>query len=197
MEPTRVEGTLPPGRRPEPRRAGGLWAIVAIVAAVIAGIWIWSAYNDRQRGGAVANLDEVIADPAEHVGERVTVTGSVESQLAPQSFTLKDRDGTGEILVVNRTGAMLTLSENAQVQVSGEVRVFDLAELESDVGYDLDDALFQPWEGKAVLLANTVNPVGGADVVPEEPREGAPHQPDEPARTPQQSPGTEYPPPPP
>lgn len=191
MQPARVEGTVPPNRRNE-RRSGGLWAVVAIVAAIIAGIWIWSAYRDRAGVGEVASLGEVAENPSAFAGERVTLAGEVDRTLAQGSFTLQAPDGMSEILVVNQTGEQLTLTADAPVTVTGEVRVFNREELQQDVGYSFDDPLFEPWEGKAVLLANTVStavgsPTEGARTPPPsgEAQERAPQEGE------QQRPGTE------
>ena len=44
------------------------------------------------------------------------------------------------------------------MQVTGPVRRFALADIEREIGFDLDDALFTGWEDKPAVVATSVNP---------------------------------------
>jgi hypothetical protein len=43
-----------------------------------------------------------------------------------------------------------------RVRVSGTVRMLNIADVENEIGYDLDDNLFADWDGKPVLIAAAV-----------------------------------------
>jgi len=87
-------------------------------------------------------------------GQELTVAGEVESVLSTVAFRLA---GVGwDVLVLDAQQA--TVAESDYVQVTGTVRRFDLATLEQDLGSDLDDALYEDFEGDLVLVAQNVQP---------------------------------------
>ena len=116
--------------------------------------------------GALATLDEVLDDPAAYYGRRVTVFGEVDEMIGPRAFTLADNDlvGDDELLVVGATrlpavqgrAAEEPLLEDDLVMATGPVRQFNLAEVEREVGFDLDDGLFRDWAGRPVLIARSL-----------------------------------------
>ena len=46
--------------------------------------------------------------------------------------------------------------EDDEVTIDGEVRVFNLQEVEKELGVDLVDAAFLTWEGRPVVIANHI-----------------------------------------
>ena len=72
--------------------------------------------------------------------------------MAPRSFLL------GDILVVHNLtgGAGPALGEGASVQVTGPVRRFDLAKVETEIGADLQEGLYTGFNGKPVIVATAV-----------------------------------------
>ena len=87
-------------------------------------------------------------------GQEVTVAGEVETVLSTVAFRLA---GVGwDVLVLDAQQA--AVSESDFVQVTGTVRRFDLATFEQEFGTDLDDALYEPFEGDLVLVAQSVQP---------------------------------------
>ena len=49
------------------------------------------------------------------------------------------------------------LAEDNLVQVRGIVRIFRLADIEREIGADLDDAAWREWEGQPVVVATEVD----------------------------------------
>lgn len=86
------------------------------------------------------DVEDVVEDTAQLIGETVTVTGEVEEDYGINTFVIEE---TGEIfgdqvLVIN-TAATEPILEEQNVRVTGEVRELILADFERD--YDLT------WEG--------------------------------------------------
>ncbi len=93
--------------------------------------------------------------PDAFLGEIVTVSGEIEEHLlTPHAFLLGD-----EALLVVSAKARPELFVEATAYVTGEVRRFDLAELETQLGVDLDDDLLAAYQGKPVIVATYVEMV--------------------------------------
>ncbi|MGF1478594.1 MAG: hypothetical protein ACFB4I_03780 [Cyanophyceae cyanobacterium] len=95
------------------------------------------------------------------LGETVTVRGAVEDIESGASFTIKDEDFFGliddaEVLVINRTGALLPIrpSDDIELQVTGEVGQLVLAEVEA-FGL-VSPELYAEYENQPVIFAESV-----------------------------------------
>lgn len=142
----------------------GLLAVLAI--ALIIGFAVWDDDPETPNvAAATATIDEVAANPAEYAGEQVTLSGDVNNVLGPRSFILGSGAG-GQVLVIgaepmDALGAtgMASPAELADdtVQVTGTVRMFNLTEVERDVGADLNDQAFAGWEGRPVIVASNLD----------------------------------------
>ena len=87
-------------------------------------------------------------------GESVTVAGEVTELISTVAFRL---GGVGwDVLVLDAAQAAVDSGE--AVQVEGTVRRFEIATIEEELGTDLDDALYEEFEGQLVLVADTVSP---------------------------------------
>lgn len=164
----------PPRREPPPRRrgssgAGLLATLLALAAAVLIGLILWSLFADDDEadraGNAGVSIDDITDDPARYLGRTVTVGGEVNQILSPRAFVLEGDDlvGGDDLLVVgaNELGG---ISPDEVVLVSGPVRRFNLAEAERDLGVDLDDNLFRDFDGRPAIVARdiTLRPVPAA-----------------------------------
>lgn len=97
-------------------------------------------------------IDDVINDTKDHIGMTVTVSDEVEeSLLTSHAFILGDQ----HLLVVSEETQPGVFVE-ATAYVTGEVRVFHLAEVEAQIGIDLDDAAMQRFEGRPFILMESV-----------------------------------------
>lgn len=90
------------------------------------------------------------------LGKTVTISGEVEELIAPKAFTIEgDRFfNDPEVLVVNPTRSPAI--EDTLVQVTGTVRQFSKAEIESQFGLNLAQKLEDDFAGKPVVIATAV-----------------------------------------
>jgi len=105
---------------------------------------------EEWEGDAVIVADQVVGLP----GETLTIAGNVTDLLSTVSFQLA---GSGWTVVV-LDAAQAEVEPGEYVQVQGTVRQLDVAELEEEFGTDLDDAVYEPYVGDLVLVAENVMP---------------------------------------
>lgn len=104
---------------------------------------------------------EDVAENAEDlIGKTVTIRSNAMSQIEPSAFTVADQEffGGEDIVVVNATGTPFKLpaEDDTEVQVTGEVSQFVLADVESAYGLDLDPNLYVDYEGKPAIIAESL-----------------------------------------
>ncbi|GGC13278.1 hypothetical protein [Cellulomonas carbonis] len=109
------------------------------------------AYEELE-GEAVIVADRV----ARLAGEDVTISGEVHEVLSTVAFRLVGAGWT--VVVIDAEQAAVEPGDT--VEITGTVRQMDAAELGDDYGLDLDDALYEEYEGELVLVADTVEPTG-------------------------------------
>lgn len=106
------------------------------------------------------STSEVVNNPEQLIGKTVTIRSEPVRTLGPNSFTLRDEQffGSEPILVVNATGSTVTLPTEAdtEVQVTGEVRQFVLADLERDYRLGLQPEQYREYENKPVIIAQSI-----------------------------------------
>lgn len=154
-------------------------AIIAVVAAVLLFL-LWRDDDDTLTTTRQDTTVSAIAeDPQFFVGERVTVSGEVSEILTPFSYVIGGEQFVGgdELLVVGPPPAATT--DEAQdrqvyprdiVQITGEVREFDRAELEEEWQTEFPEDVFQDYEGDVVLVGESIGLTqrvqeAGADIV--------------------------------
>lgn len=115
----------------------------------------------EQRGVMVEDVEE---DPAEHYGEQVTVAGEVDQILSPRAFML---EGSGflwdhEIPVLTKSDVTLRgqdITADDALMVRGTVRPFVVAEIERELGWDLDPEIEIEMRDQPVIVAESISPV--------------------------------------
>jgi ketosteroid isomerase-like protein len=119
--------------------------------------------SDVAAGTNPQALDAVLDDPAQFYGQTVTVEGNVTELLNERMVRLTDDDliAADSLLVLHSVDDSLGvgMDQNARVQVTGMVEPFVLADVESQFGIDLDDALFVGFENQPVLIADSITPM--------------------------------------
>lgn len=168
--PARTDYERPINRRRGGGGMGALGIFLAIAAAVLIGLILWALFA-ADDGDEVANagvsIDDITDNPSRYFGRTVTVAGEVDEIIGQRALTIGGDDfiGEDELLVVSvnqlpnvsgRPGAN-RLDKDDLVQVTGPVRRFAVADLEREIGTDLDDNLFRDWEGKPAVVARQVN----------------------------------------
>lgn len=132
---------------------------VLVVDAIDIDVPVASEAGDKEFGAGSSgydfgiSVDDIIQGTDEYLGITVTVSDEVEEALlTPHAFTLGDR----HLLVVSGEPVPEAFVE-ATAYVTGEVRVFHLAEVEEELGIDLDDEAVRAYEGRSFVLAESVN----------------------------------------
>lgn len=137
-------------------RSFGVMAIV-----ISAFLFLTSCNTAEERvdkvGGVTAN--QVIENPSAYVGKTVTVSGDVEEIHGPRAFNMDSGASIGELLVVGREPFpnLADAGDRAYVindvaTVTGVVRMFVTADVEREIGWDLDPQIEAEFNAKPVLV---------------------------------------------
>ncbi len=84
----------------------------------------------------------------------MTLSGEIEEILTPHAFILSDH-----ILLVVKAKGLRYAVEEATAYVTGPVRRFSLRAIETELGVDLEDGVFATFEGKPVVIAESLRVV--------------------------------------
>ncbi|NEP18466.1 MAG: hypothetical protein F6J97_16450 [Leptolyngbya sp. SIO4C1] len=107
-----------------------------------------------------ASLEEVSDETAQLIGETVSIRGKVEEAVDESSILMEEDNlfGGDQVLVINVSEQPLVLpeGEGQEVQATGEVIQFTLADIETEYGLDLDPELYADYEDQAVVLAQSL-----------------------------------------
>lgn len=111
----------------------------------------------EQSGTNAPAATEIGVDEARsYVGQTVTVSADVAEIINPQAFTLA---GTDQPLLVITNQPNQVVAPDSAVAVTGTVRqAFDIAQVESEFGFNADDALFGEFDGQPYIVANNIDP---------------------------------------
>jgi hypothetical protein len=111
----------------------------------------------------------IAKNPDPYIGEYVTLTATVESNLSKTGFSV-DQDktkSTGQDVLVLAPNLQKPADPNAYVTVIGQLIKFDPAEVQKNLkGYtiDLPADVQEKYKGKPVVLATAVINSGGIDI---------------------------------
>lgn len=110
-----------------------------------------------------ATLEEVAEDTQMYIGQTVTVRGELGEMLDSNTFKLSEKGflffGDDEILVVNASGQPFVppADKGIPIQVTGQVREFRRAELETEFGWDFwDPDVVVEYENKPAIVAQSI-----------------------------------------
>lgn len=98
-------------------------------------------------------------------GQTVTVSAEVNEVISPSSFTIAGTDETTvEALLVVHDTQLSELQPELTVKVTGTVhKAFDLPTVEEETGLDLEDELYEQWNGEPYIQATEVDTSVAAD----------------------------------
>lgn len=140
-----------------------LWS--SLLAAVLA-----AGCDDTQHvADAVGKQEPSPADVAEqpesYLGKKLTLVGEVHQVGNPRAFELEsNRELFGDdLLVLSRSPVRFggtPIGEDDEVVVVGRVRELRVAEMERELGWDLEVDVETEWKNKAVLIAESVSKIG-------------------------------------
>lgn len=117
-----------------------------------------------------ASAGDVVRDPNQYVGRVVTVTGDVEEVASPRAFTIDTGITPGDLLVLSRTpvpgvtegGTTRAILADDDVIVTGRVHIMNIAEIETEVGWDLEQELEVEFANQPVLIIDTMTATANA-----------------------------------
>jgi hypothetical protein len=108
-------------------------------------------------------LGDITAEPDTYIDQTVTVEGGVDEVRGERAFTIADNTflDLNEVLVLgaNQEALDTALEADAPVVVTGTVRRLVAAEIEQELGFDLDTEIEAEFEDKPVIIATNVEVV--------------------------------------
>ncbi|MEB3278404.1 MAG: hypothetical protein VKK42_05710 [Lyngbya sp.] len=117
--------------------------------------------NDTEAVETATSVEEIKEDTEEFIGETVTISGEVENVVSLNSFVLQDEDNLfdeEQVLVISVDNQTEPIVEGENVQVTGEVRRFNITELDRDYDLtwdlDLQRELEAEFRDKTVIVAD-------------------------------------------
>lgn len=111
-------------------------------------------------GSTNVQTEEVAENTEDYIGQTVTIRSEPVDKVGADSFTVSDEQffGSEPILVINASGASVTLPEDddVEVQVTGEVRNLVVSEIDRDFNLTLDPAVYREYETKPAIIAQSI-----------------------------------------
>lgn len=115
----------------------------------------------------LSRVDRAFQNPSNGDASKVAFNGKIKKLVSTRAFTINDPSTTGNenILVVSLQPLQavgggngdLLYDKNDTVKVKGDIKIFNLQEVERDLGIKLDPSVFGPWEGKPYVEADVVS----------------------------------------
>ena len=104
--------------------------------------------------------EEVAEETNDLIGQTVTIRSNALEVIQPATFSVADQEffGGETILVVNASGEpfVLPTEDDTEVQITGEVTEFVLADVESAYDLDLDPDLYVEYTDKPAIIAQSL-----------------------------------------
>lgn len=104
--------------------------------------------------------EDVIDETESLIGQSVSIRGEVKEAVGDASFLISDERlfVDEEILVINVSGQAIFLPElgESQVQVTGEVQPFILADIEAAYDLTLDPEIYADYEAQPAIIAQSI-----------------------------------------
>ena len=120
--------------------------------------------------GAAVGPADIVEDPQRYYGRTTTVGGAVGQVVEPRAFVMVEeqtaQDGPPSgvelakegLLVVRTGGPAPDVAELEHVRATGTLQEFDVTAFEQQQGVELDDNLYEGYQGEPVLVAAEVQP---------------------------------------
>lgn len=126
-------------------------ALSRAVACIVPALALVTLGCEREPApGADVTAGQVVENPGAYIGKTVRVSGEVERAAGERSFVLDSGVASGGLLVL---GAPPPQESGDEVVVTGTVRTLVIAEVERELGWDLDPEIEMEFESKPVLIA--------------------------------------------
>lgn len=105
--------------------------------------------------------EEVAEETDKLIGQTVTIRSDALETVEPYTFTVADQElfGGENIIVVNASGEVFDLPEDdTEVQVTGEVAKFVVADIDSNYGLNLNPDLYTEYSDRPAIIAESLAP---------------------------------------
>lgn len=116
--------------------------------------------SDGEVGVAEENVQiaDLTGNLADYVGRMVSVRAGVQETIGETAFLMENEQWfEGEqVLVVNATGQPFVLLNDTEVQATGQVQSFVLADVEREYGLDLDPVVYTEYENQPAIIAQSL-----------------------------------------
>jgi MYXO-CTERM domain-containing protein len=137
-----------------------LWNARSAFALVLA-ITVLPACNQLTRQEARNTTAENVAENTnQYVGRTVTIRSEAIRKLGPSTFTMSSQQFLGgePIIIVNASGTPFVFPENedVDVQVTGQVRQFVLADINRQYSLGLGADLYREYENRPAIIAQSI-----------------------------------------
>ncbi|HYG75264.1 MAG TPA: hypothetical protein VEK08_09705 [Planctomycetota bacterium] len=118
------------------------------------------------------------ADLNARIDQPITLTGRMVESKSPNAFIFAGSDDatSDKMLVIHRTGAgeqpieVSADDKDATLQISGNVKKFNRADLARELGVDENNEMLAQYENKPVIVADQVKKLGPAEGAMDEAR---------------------------
>lgn len=141
------------------------WSALGVGLTILVVLLIGSFFS-KQTTRSEEQIGRLLEKPKEFYGKEIDLTGEIEEIVGNRTFTLDSPDEfNGSLLVISReslepiggAGASdFIFDEGERVSIKGRVEEFRVREVEERLRIDLKDEEFSSWEGKPVIIADTV-----------------------------------------
>lgn len=142
-----------------------MWGgFIIVVAVLLTGIYFYrdTGFFSEQD----TRLEQIAEDPQNFMGQEVRAVGEVSEVIGSRALVAQSTEfESDDILVISRQPLMpvggvgednLLYQGGDRVAIAGTVREFNIRELEQELGLDLVDEQFAEWEGRSVIIADTI-----------------------------------------
>ena len=116
-------------------------------------------------GGGNVSVRDIIGDPETFEGNSVIITGSVDEILGNNALVLREGLLMSEITVFHSYQTLMSaiprdISDGAEVEVQGEVWMFNRDDIQHRLGITFPDDMFANWDNdEPVIIAESVRMV--------------------------------------
>ena len=149
-----------------------VWSTKGAIALALAAVILPGCTNQLEANRPAVNTpaspagnvttEEVTDKTAQLIGKTVTIRSEPVAKIGNNTFTVSDNEffGNETILVVNASGQPVVLpTDDTEVQVTGEVRRFVIADVNRDYDFlDLEPNLYVEYESKPAIIAQSIAP---------------------------------------
>lgn len=137
------------------------WKVRGAAFALVLAMTVLPACNQVTRQEARNTTAENVAgNTNQYIGRTVTIRSEAIRKLGPSTFTMSSQRffGGEPIIVVNASGTPFVFPENqnVNVQVTGQVRQFVLADINRQYNLGLGADLYREYENRPAIIAQSI-----------------------------------------